>query len=129
MGYESEMTRRRLQSNLEPQLLAIAQRMTTEVAEVVRRHLAAEIARVMAGRAKGAARVQRGRRRRGALNTVLLDELLTAIRKSPGLRSEQIYKKLPEHSRKLLKAGLAKLRAQKKVKTTGQKRSTTYRLA
>jgi hypothetical protein len=54
--------------------------------------------------------------------------VLLAIQRNPGLRSEQLDKHL-RLDHKTAKAALAKLRALGKVKTTGQKRATTYAVA
>jgi hypothetical protein len=72
----------------------------------------------------------RGRRRgrRGRLDQATLDQILRVVSRSPGMRSEQIQKALP-FERTLVKAGLAKLRELKKVKTNGIKRATTYAAA
>jgi transcription initiation factor IIE alpha subunit len=50
------------------------------------------------------------------------------IEDHPGLRSEEIYKKLPL-APELTKKVLAKLREGKRVKTTGEKRAMTYAAA
>ncbi len=54
--------------------------------------------------------------------------MLKVIEGNPGLRSEEIYKKLPLRP-ELAKKALAKLREDKRVKTTGEKRATTYAAA
>ena len=70
-----------------------------------------------------------GRRgRRGRLDQATLDQLLKYVEKHPNLRSEQIQAQV-DIDRKVVKAGLAKLREQKKVKTSGHKRATTYTAA
>src|SRR5262245_19103508 len=63
--------------------------------------------------------------RSGRLTDADLDLMVRAVVSSPGLRSEQLYTKvkLPP---KLAKAALARLRLDKRVKTVGQKRATTY---
>jgi len=50
------------------------------------------------------------------------------VKKKPGLRSEQLQKEL-SLAPKLVKAGLAQLRKDKRVKTSGERRSTTYAAA
>lgn len=65
---------------------------------------------------------------RGALDEATMTRVLKVIEDHPGLRSEQLYKKLP-FSHKLAKKALAKLREGKRVKTTGEKRSMTYATA
>jgi hypothetical protein len=67
----------------------------------------------------------RRRGRRGRLDQATLDLILRYVEKHPGLRSEQIQAQL-DVDRKLVKAGLAKLRELKKVRTSGHKRATTY---
>jgi hypothetical protein len=103
--------------------------MASELVRAVREHLAAEVATVIGGRPSSAAatnhRVKQPRGKSGVSDAVL-GELLKAIKSAPGLRSEQIYKKV-SISPKVAKAGLAKLREQKKVKTSGERRSTTYK--
>jgi Mn-dependent DtxR family transcriptional regulator len=80
-------------------------------------------------RAGGGGRVANGavkrRGRRGSLDQGTLDQILKFVEKHPGLRSEQIQGEL-DVDRKLVKAGLAKLRETKKVRTSGHKRATTY---
>lgn len=71
-------------------------------------------------------KVGRPRGRRSKLNDSTLDEIVAAVEKHPGLRSEQLQKELSHLGPKLVKQGLAKLRADKRVKTSGQRRSTTY---
>jgi hypothetical protein len=103
--------------------------MAAELVQAVRQHLADEVAKVIGGRnGRASANGVTTRRRRG-ISDAVLDQLLKVVKAKPGLRSEQIYKKLPQQSPKILKAGLAKLRAQKKVKTSGERRATTYRVA
>ena len=103
--------------------------MAAELVQAVREHLANEVAKVIGGRNGRTTANGVTTRRRGSVSDAVLDQLLKVAKASPGLRSEQIYKKLPQHSPKILKAGLARLRAQKKVKTRGERRSTTYRVA
>jgi hypothetical protein len=67
----------------------------------------------------------KGRGRRGGIDEAGISRILKVIEDSPGLRSEEIQKKLPI-SPKLVRAGLAKLRETKRVKTTGEKRQMTY---
>ena len=115
-------------SDLDARIASIAQQMAAELVLAVREHLAEEVANVIGGQRNGAVPSGRAkRRRRGAgVDDTVLEQLLRTIKASPGLRSEEIYKKLPV-SPKVAKAGLAKLREQKKVKTSGEKRATTYR--
>ena len=83
-------------------------------------------ARAAAAPSRGAkaARSAKGPRR-GKDAGAVVDQLLAFIAKNPGLRSEQIQKQIGV-KQALVKAGLAKLRAAGKVKTTGSRRSTTY---
>lgn len=70
-----------------------------------------------------------GRRgRRGALDEATVTRVLKVVEDNPGLRSEEIYRKLPLKP-DLAKKALAKLRADKRVKTTGEKRGMTYAAA
>jgi hypothetical protein len=77
-----------------------------------------------------AARGTKGRRsgRPGALDDATLSQVFKVVEDNPGLRSEEIYKKL-SLAPQLAKKALAKLRAQKRVKTKGAKRATTYAAA
>jgi hypothetical protein len=81
---------------------------------------APESAGPVVGRARGG--------RRSKLTDGTLEQLLKLIGDKPGLRSEQIYE-LSSLPPKVAKAGLAKLRATKRVKTTGIKRAMTYMAA
>src|SRR5690348_13462473 len=111
------MPRPRKDAQLENQLLAIAQRMTGEVAALVRREIAAQMTRII-GTVNGVSSPSRGPARRGrsgGASTQLVSSVLDAIKRSPGLRTEQIYAKLPGHPAPRVKAALAKLRAAKKV--------------
>lgn len=74
-------------------------------------------------------KVGRPRGRRSKLNESTLAEILTAVEKNPNLRSEQLQKKLEHLGPKLVKQGLAKLRSDKRVKTSGERRATTYTAA
>ncbi len=102
--------------------------MADELVRAVREHLADEVAKVIGGRRGNGApngHAIQGRRRRGVSEAVLV-QLMKAIKAAPGLRSEQLYKKVTASPR-VAKAGLAKLREQKRVRTSGERRSTTYR--
>ncbi len=66
--------------------------------------------------------------RRGTLDEATVTRVFKVIEDNPGLRSEQIYKKLPL-SPKLTKKVLAKLREGRRVKTSGKKRAMTYAAA
>lgn len=76
-------------------------------------------------RAAAAADGPKRRGRRGRLDQGTIDQILKFVEKHPGLRSEQIQGQL-DVDRKLVKAGLAKLRETKRVRTSGHKRATTY---
>ncbi len=65
---------------------------------------------------------------RGKLSGAAIDQILDVIRKHPGLRSEQIQREI-SLAPKAVKAGLAQLRKDKRVRTSGQRRSTTYSAA
>lgn len=125
------MPRPRKVAPLESQLLAIARRMTDEVAALVRRQIASEMTRII-GTVNGSGTVANGsvrRGRSGGASPQLVSTVLEAIKRSPGLRTEQIYAKLPSHPAPRVKAALARLRADKKVKTSGTRRAMTYRSA
>jgi hypothetical protein len=64
----------------------------------------------------------------GKLSPAAVDQILAIVKKKPGLRSEQLQREL-SLAPKLVKAGLAQLRKDKRVKTSGQRRSTTYAAA
>jgi hypothetical protein len=57
-----------------------------------------------------------------------LDQIVDVIRKRPGLRSEQLQRELGL-PRGVVKAGLAQLRKDRRVRTVGERRSTTYAAA
>jgi hypothetical protein len=63
-------------------------------------------------------------RQRG-VDEATLARVLKVIEESPGLRSEQIYAKLPIET-ELARKALTKLRDTKRVKTKGEKRAMTY---
>lgn len=54
-----------------------------------------------------------------------LDQIVELIRKRPGLRSEQLQRELAMPPG-VVKAGLAQLRKDRRVRTAGERRSTTY---
>lgn len=134
------MPRPRKQNALEVRIGTILTVAARQIAEAVRADIANQLLHVMgasAGRQPSAAAASSSddapaaggkRGRRGALNEATLARVLEAVKGSPGLRSEQIQKQLPL-APKLVKAALAKLRAAKRVKTSGQKRATTYAAA
>jgi hypothetical protein len=108
----------------------LAQEFGGALVQAVRDHLAAEVARQLgSARGRGGVVVTKGGRlARGSVNETVMSQLLGVIKRSPGLRSEQIYEKV-SLSPRLAKAGLAKLREKKLVKLSGQKRAATYRAA
>jgi hypothetical protein len=65
---------------------------------------------------------------RAGNDEVMLDKLVQLIENKPGLRSEQIQKELGLPP-KLVKAGLAKLREEHRVRTIGERRAMTYAVA
>lgn len=67
----------------------------------------------------------RPRGRRSGVSEGFLDAVVAAIRKHPGKRSEQLQQ-LIDGDRRQVKAALARLREQKRVRTSGAKRATTY---
>jgi hypothetical protein len=66
--------------------------------------------------------------RRGSIDEATMTRVLQVIEANPGLRSEEIYKKLPL-SVEVARKALTKLRDTKRVKTKGEKRSMTYAAA
>ncbi len=64
---------------------------------------------------------------RSKLSSGAIDQILEVIRKKPNLRSEQIQGEL-KLAPGVVKSGLAKLRLEQRVRTNGQRRSTTYAL-
>lgn len=65
---------------------------------------------------------------RGKVSGASVDQILDAIRKHPGLRSEQLQREI-SLAPKAVKVGLAQLRKEGRVRTSGQRRSTTYAVA
>jgi hypothetical protein len=133
------MPRPRKQNALEVRIGTILTVAARQIAEAVRADIANQLLHVMGastGRQPAAASTSSAssddapatggkRGRRGGLNEATLARVLDAVKGTPGLRSEQIQKQLPL-APKVVKAALAKLRAAKRVKTSGQKRATTY---
>ena len=79
-------------------------------------------------RAAAAGATPRPRGRPGRLDQGLLVRVMALIQKHPGLRSEEIQKQIVA-PKGAVKKVLAKLREQKRVKTTGHKRVTKYAAA
>lgn len=78
---------------------------------------------------KSGASKRRGRSgRNGQLDEATVNRVLKVVEEQAGLRSEQIYKKLPLPP-ELTKKALAKLREEKRVKTKGERRGMTYATA
>jgi hypothetical protein len=129
------MPRSRKPTDLESRISEVIAFATRQIAQLVRADFAEQVGRLAEGPpARGqrlkapAAEKPRRRGRRGGINEATLSRVLKVIVSSPGLRSEQIYKKLPLPVAKV-KTALAKLRAAKRVKTKGEKRSMTYQAA
>ena len=135
------MPRPRKQNALEVRIGTILTVAARQIAEAVRADIANQLIHVMgssgghkaaspASSSNGAAAPATGgkRGRRGSLNEPTLTRVLDIVKGTPGLRSEQIQKQLPL-APKVVKAALAKLRAAKRVKTTGEKRAMTYAAA
>jgi hypothetical protein len=74
------------------------------------------------------AKEKTGRGKRRGVDEATMTRVLKVIEDAPGLRSEQIYEKLPIPT-ELARKALTKLRETKRVKTKGEKRSMTYAAA
>jgi hypothetical protein len=98
-----------------------SQMQHVRVSAVLRRDNAASAARTPGRRGRPPGR-------RNGVSSDSLDQLVEFIRKNPGLRSEQIQGEL-QLAPGAVKAALAKLRAERRVKTAGQRRATTYTAA
>jgi hypothetical protein len=97
--------------------------MAFEVSRLVGAHIVAQVA---SGRGNGSSGRARRGRPPGSVNESFVQTVLAIVKRSPGLRSEQIYQKLPTAPRQRVKAALAKMREKKMVKTRGDRRSMTY---
>lgn len=86
--------------------------------------------REVSARSAGKTGARRGRPpgSRTKLSSTAIDQIVEVIRKKPNLRSEQLQREL-SLSPAIVKSGLAKLRQERRVRTSGQRRSTTYALA
>jgi hypothetical protein len=121
-----------MSTKLDSAIQEAVSRVASQIAAAVRQDIAAEIQRVIGGARVAGARppaTPAGRRkpRRGVADADV-KRVLDFIAKNPGKRTEEIRSALEldsEYGGKLL----AKLRADKKVKTRGQKRATTYAVA
>jgi len=129
------MPRPRKQNSLDARVSALALHFGGALVHAVRDELASEVSRlvngakVRNGATRSSSAAKKGRPlQRGSVNERVLAKLLGVIKTSPGLRSEQIYEKV-NMSKKLAKAGLAKLREMRKVKIKGQKRAASYTVA
>lgn len=123
--------------SLEQKINQIVSSAAREIASAVRANIAAEVSRLVNGSsaargpgrkapaAKAAGKAKGGRR---GVDAGVTDKVLKLIQTSPGLRTEEIYKRSGLNA-KAVKKSLAKLRADKKVKTAGIKRAMTYAAA
>jgi hypothetical protein len=126
-------------NGLEDQISQVVSQAVKQIAGLVRADIATEVQRVLGGRSTASSsRVVPAKRiatpepkkaspsgsRRG-VDEATLARVLKVVEKNPGLRSEEIYKKLPMAT-DLARKALGKLRDTKRVKTTGEKRSMTY---
>lgn len=125
--------------SFENRIHAVIAEAASVITDIVRAELAAEVQRAVSSvHANGHANrlpkrlataktsVGGGRRRkRRGVDGATLARVLQVIKSKPGLRSEQIYEKLPL-PRELTKKALAKLRGDKLVKTKGTRRATKY---
>jgi hypothetical protein len=127
------MPPRRQSTDLETTISAIANAAALEISNAIRNELALQL-RQLAGGGPAARRAassgsssggQVRRAGRGRLDEVTVSRVLKVVHDSPGLRTEEIQAKLPV-APKVVKAALAKLRRESRVKTTGQKRGMTY---
>jgi hypothetical protein len=129
------MPPRRQSSDIEATISAIVARATADIAGAIRAELALQLQNVTAGVPAELARAlqqhvavptpRTGTRQRGRLDEATVSRVWTVIRDAPGLRTEQIQTKLPV-APNVVKAALAKLRRENRVKTTGQRRGMTY---
>jgi hypothetical protein len=132
------MPRPRKQTDIESAITQIVSATARQIAEAVRAEIAEQLRHVTAAGATAKGRQARAlapakadgqrRGRRARLDEATVSRVLKVVADSPGLRSEQIQGKLPIPP-KVVKAALAKLRADKRVKTAGEKRATTYTIA
>ncbi|MSP62976.1 MAG: hypothetical protein EXR72_22100 [Myxococcales bacterium] len=95
--------------------------------ELLRRVPFAAVLRAQGGAAAASPPTKAARRRgrKTQVDASVLETLLQFIKKTPGLRSEAIQKRVSLDP-KVIKLGLSKLRDQKLVTTSGHKRATTY---
>jgi hypothetical protein len=127
------MPPRRQSTDLETTISAIANAAALQISNAIRNELALQLKQLAGGvpaarRAASSGSNSGGQVRRagrGRLDEVTVSRVLKVVHDSPGLRTEEIQAKLPV-APKLVKAALAKLRRESRVKTTGQKRGMTY---
>jgi hypothetical protein len=136
---EGEFSMPRL-SALEYRLNEVIKQAVKQTAEIVRAEIAAQVQRTIGtvgtrapsngASAKAAvqakAKARTGRQR--GVDETTLTRVLKIIEENPGLRSEQIYAKLPIET-ELARKALTKLRDTKRVRTKGEKRAMTYAAA
>src|SRR6185312_11372995 len=90
-----------------------------------KKHLAAWRAAHVVAPKNGTAKRMVRPHRNGQPDQAAINQVFKVVEGEPGLRSEQIYKKVPL-SPEVTKKALAKLREEKRVKTKGERRATTY---
>ncbi len=125
-------------SVFESQIHAIVARAAAEIAAATRREIASEVQKAIGAPAVGAARPRavadaaqvappksKGGRPTKASKRAAVDGLLKFVAEHPGLRSEEIVKQVGGNGDRI-KAGLATLFAQGKVKRAGKARGTRY---
>ena len=128
-------------TNLDAAIQSIVSRASSEIARLVRDSIADELRRVVGGSSLGGRRGgraagglsspkgqkggRRGGRRGQGPSENDLQTVHDFINRNPGLRSEEIQKKIGGEP-DLVRKALAKLRASGKAKTKGAKRATTY---
>lgn len=143
-----------LEATIHDIIVSASAGMAREISQAVRKALAAEImetdgapptrapAKRQGGKRRAAAPAKPKSKPKGALKKGAgrqphprrsydqkdLDTVLGLIKAKPGLRSEQ-YQAEAKVEKVVLGKVLAKLRADKLVKTEGEKRATTYRVA
>jgi hypothetical protein len=128
-------------NNLDAAIQSIVARASTDIARLVRDSIADELRRVVGGsglsarrggrpagsvnQAKGQKGGRKGGRRGAGPSESDLQTVHDFISRNPGLRSEEIQKKIGGEP-DLVRKALAKLRASGQAKTKGAKRATTY---
>lgn len=126
------------EKSLDDRIYAVVAEAASVIADIVRGEIAAEVQKVVSARTKNGRgtrralpktekRSGRGRKRR-KMDVRTVTRVLDVVKANPGLRSEQLYEKV-ELPREVTKRALATLRQDKRVKTKGARRSTTYAAA